>query len=524
MDRPNILLIMTDEQRWDTLGCYGNDVIETENLDWLASEGTVFTSAYSPSPSCVPARASLMTGMDPWNVGITGSGRGQGQIANLENTLPGVLSEYGYHTQGIGKMHFSPQRSLQGFHHTVLEEVNRAEPPANCTDYSRWFEENKGGDYGPYDHGIDNNSWMARPYHAPEHLHPNNWTINESIRFLQQRDPTKPFFLKVSFTRPHAPFDAVPYYFDYYMKQSLPKPSVGAWASIFDCPDAAMHPNAWHGRVSERKIHKARAGYYGQIHHIDHQIGRLFQYLRQQRLMEKTVILFISDHGNMMGDHHLWRKTYAYEGSAHIPFIVRLPKSMRTSYPSKAHQSMLQSNSDLSPSSMQLQFKVNASQSPSPLLRSRVDQPVCLQDVMPTLLDAAGVPIPKSVDGRSLLPLIRGEETEWREFVHGEHNGVYDEMLEMHYLTDGKWKYIWYARADREQLFHLEKDPMEMNDLAQDGRYAKGLAEWRQRLVGVLAPREAGYTEGNRLVCQQGKPPVLPPNAKYRKPVLFGNS
>src|SRR5690606_14569971 len=115
-------------------------------------------------------------------------------------TIPGELSQSGYHTQGVGKMHFTPQRSLQGFHRTVLEEVNRVEPPGYYTDYSRWFEANKTGDYTPYDHGIDNNSWMARPYHAPEFLHPTNWTVNESIRFLLERDPTKPFFLKTSFT------------------------------------------------------------------------------------------------------------------------------------------------------------------------------------------------------------------------------------------------------------------------------------------------------------------------------------
>lgn len=480
MNKPNVLLIMTDEQRWDTLGCYGNEVIETSNLDWLASEGTIFTNAYSCTPSCVPARASLMTGMDPWNTGILGMGKRQKTISNLDITIPGELSQSGYHTQGVGKMHFTPQRSLQGFHHTVLEEVNRVEPPGHYTDYGRWFEANKTGDYGPYDHGIDNNSWMARPYHAPEFLHPTNWTVNESIRFLLERDPTKPFFLKTSFTRPHAPFDAPPYYFEWYEKQLLPQAYIGEWAAVHDSPGAAAQPNAWHGRISDRLIHKARAGYYGQIHHIDNQLGRLFNFMRQQRLLDNTIILFTSDHGNMMGDHHLWRKTYAYEGSAHIPLMIRLPKQLRAGVQPEVHQ------------------------------------PVCLQDIMPTILEAADREIPDSVDGRSLLPLIQGKVVPWREFVHGEHFGAYGESTEMQYLTDGRWKYIWFPRADQEQLFDLGNDPNELYDLSADTRYAEELREWRQRLIRALEPRQAGLTDGDQLVCQRGRPYPVSPNAAKR--------
>ena len=227
--RPNVLLIVTDQQRWDTLGCYGNDVIETTNFDWLAAEGTAFTSAYSPVPACMPARASLMTGMDPWHAGIVGTGGGNPQCANLTNTLPGVLARAGYHTQGVGKMHFTPQRSLQGFHHTVLDEEARVRDPGFVSDYAAWFERNKQGDYGRYDHGIDQNSWLARPYHLPEYLHATNWTATESIRFLERRDPTRPFFLKTSFARPHSPYDPPADYFDRYLQADLPRPVVGDW-------------------------------------------------------------------------------------------------------------------------------------------------------------------------------------------------------------------------------------------------------------------------------------------------------
>ncbi|MCR2803770.1 arylsulfatase [Paenibacillus soyae] len=480
MKQPNILLLMTDQQRWDTLGCYGNSVIETANLDWLASEGTVITHAYTPSPSCIPARASLLTGMDPWHTGILGMGSGQGPMGTgFRHTLPGELAKAGYHTQGIGKMHFFPQRSLNGFHHTLLDESGRTEDPGFLSDYRAWFERNKTGDYGFTDHGIGWNSWMARPYHAPEFLHPTNWTVNESIAFLKRRDPSKPFFLKTSFARPHSPYDAPSFYFDLYRGKTLPAPDVGDWAGIHDRAEEAFKPDAWRGVRSKEEIMRARAGYYGSIHHIDHQIGRLFQFMIQEGLMENTIIVFVSDHGDMLGDHNLWRKTYAYEGSARIPFIVRLPRSLGRTV-------------------------------------KRMDGPAAIQDVMPTLLEAAGIPVPETVNGFSLLPALRGDSISLRKYVHGEHSACYAEEQEMQYVTDGKMKFIWLPRLGTEQLFDLTEDPKECRDVAGSEAYAQELKHWRNRLIAELEPRGLGLTDGVRLVSQVGKPPIISPHYASR--------
>lgn len=477
---PNVLLVMTDQQRWDTLGCAGGPV-ESPNLDWIAAQGTMFTRAYSATPSCVPARASLMTGMDPWNTGILGMGAGQPGCGNLSNTLPGILGSAGWHTQGVGKMHFTPQRSLQGFHHTVLDESGRELDKNFRSDYSTWFARNAPAEVDRFGHGIDWNSWVSRPFHLPEYLHPTAWTVNEAIRFLQRRDPTRPFFLKVSFARPHSPYDAPPYYFDLYdRREDLPRAAVGEWAAAGDVPGEAADPNAWRSRRSEREIHRARAGYYGNINHIDHQIGRLTKYLRQEGLDADTLVVFTSDHGDMLGDHHLWRKTYGYEGSAHVPLIVRLPAAMRDG------------------------------------ARRQSEAPVCLQDIMPTILDACGVPAPATVDGHSLLPLIRGTAGRVREFVHGEHSMCYHPSQEMQYLTDGRWKYLWFPRTGSEQLFDLASDPYECHCLAADARHAATLAQWRERLVRILAARDAGLTEGDALVRQAGRPPLVSPAARNR--------
>ncbi len=479
---PNVLLLMTDQHRFDCLGCAGNRSIETPNLDWLAAGGTLFTKAYTACPSCVPARATLITGMDQWHTGILGMGRGQGPMGvGFRHTLAGELARAGYHTQGVGKMHFHPQRSLNGFHNTVLDESSRVVDPGFVSDYQAWFDAHKTGDYGITDHGIDWNSWMARPYHAPEFLHPTNWTVNESIRFLKERDPTAPFFLMTSFARPHSPYDALPYYFEMYERRKLPGPSVGKWAACHDVPEDAARPDAWRGVRTPEEVRRARVGYYGQVNHIDHQLGRLLMALRKTGELDNTVILFTADHGDMLGDHNLWRKTYAYEGSAHVPMIVRLPAAMRAPR------------------------------------GQRVEAPVMLRDVMPTLLDAAGVDIPETVDGSSMVPLALGKtDVSWRAYVHGEHCTCYSEEQEMQYLTDGKMKYIWFPRLGTEQLFDLEADPGETCNLADDPDAAPLLRRWRENLVRELEPRGLGLTDGDRLVCQRGRPPIVSPCYRQR--------
>lgn len=480
MNKPNVWLIMTDQQRWDTLGCYGNETIETPNLDYIAAHGTVFENGYSCTPSCVPARASLLTGQDPWSVGILGMGRGQGPAQFLENTLPESLARAGYHTHCVGKMHVSPQRSLQGFHSTSLDESSRVADPHFESDYMTWFKRNRPGEVDRSDHGISWNSWMARPWHLPEYLHPTAWTAAESVRFLERRDPSKPFFLKTSFARPHSPYDPPPYYFDLYDRKEMPEAALGEWSKMHDVPLDAADPNAWRGRRRPEEVRRGRVGYYGNINFIDHQIGVVRMHLERAGLLKNTLIVFTSDHGDMLGDHHLWRKTYAYEGSAHVPFIVRLPTGWKET------------------------------------VQSRAAAPVCLQDVMPTVLDACGVAIPETVDGRSVLPVMRGEKEKVREFVHGEHSTCYAEENEMQYLTDGQWKYIWFPRADREQLFDLKTDRYETRDLSEDAQHQSTLEKWRQRLIETLAPRGTDIVRDGALISQKGKPPMVSPKYAER--------
>jgi arylsulfatase A-like enzyme len=227
-------------------------------------------------------------------------------------------------------------------------------------------------------------------------------------------------------------------------------------------------------RLDGDTLHYCRAAYYGLINHVDSQLGRLFQYLRDRGLMERTFILFTADHGEMLGDHHMWSKARAFEPSARVPFLARAPRSLGL------------------PAGTQ------------------VDLPVGLQDVMPTLLDVAGVPIPDSVTGRSVLPLMRGERMEWREALHGENSKRYFEQESMHYLTDGHVKYVWYSQTGEELLFDLDRDPQERHNLLFDADAEAQVTPWRRRLVQELRDRPEGFVDGDRLLAGRSHDYLVP--------------
>lgn len=474
--KPNILFINVDQMRADCLSAAGNPVVETPYLDQLVGGGVLFDSAYSATPTCVPARASILTGMNQRNHGRVGYE--DGVPWNYAHTLPGELADAGYHTQCVGKMHVYPTRNLCGFHNVVLHDgymhYNRDQrTPAGesfdaVDDYVNWLKEKAGVNKDMLDLGLDcNSSVTARPWELPEEYHPTNWVVSESIDFLRRRDPSKPFFLKMSFVRPHPPFDPPHFFYNQYLNEELPEPAIGDWVLEDGLMESGLDPLTQNGIVPEKRLHRARAAYYALISHIDNQIGRFLLALNEYGELSNTVILFASDHGEMLGDHHRFAKALPYEGSAKVPFIVADPGD-------------------------RLGLEKG----------SRVDDVVEMQDIMPTLLEAAGVEIPETVDGKSVLSLARGERTQWRAYIHGEHAHGVDSHQ---FLTNGREKYIWYSQTGQEQYFDLVKDPDEKHDLADDAAYSEKVAMWRGRLVHELTGREEGYTDGKTLIV--GKEP-----------------
>ncbi len=462
--RPNILYLMTDQHRSDCLGCAGNKIIQTPNLDSIAADGVRFSSAYSSTPSCTPARAAILTGLSPWHHGMIGYGRVAEQYPF---ELPGALRDAGYYLYGIGKMHWHPQRLLRGYHKILLDESGRAETPDFVSDYRQWFKQ-QAPDLNPDATGIGWNDYRAKAYALPERLHPTAWMADRAVEFIEKYDRAEPFMLKVSFARPHSPYDPPQRFIDMYDEADMPAPAIGDWAACYAPHDEPPNPSQWHGDLGVRQAKESRRAYYASVTFIDEQVGRILGALKKRGLYDNTLILMFADHGDMLGDHHLWRKTYAYQSSAAIPMLLRWPKAMGM----------------------------------DPQRGKTLPQPVELRDVLPTFLDAAGAPIPNRLDGKSMLELVRGNTKDWRPFIDLEHSMCYNQD-HWNALTDGKLKYIYYAFDGREELFDLTNDPRELRNLATDPSHNSTLLQWRQKMVEHFSQRGEPFVRDGKLTIRK---------------------
>ncbi|MBI5282819.1 MAG: arylsulfatase [Candidatus Solibacter usitatus] len=469
--RPNILFLMTDQQRGDCVGAGGNRVIRTPNMDRIAKEGVLFSQAYSSTPTCTPARTALLTGLSPWHHGMLGM-TAMAERYPLEK--PRALRDAGYYTMTVGKQHFHPMRNGHGYQRMILDEhcpcgngpqaLAAAEKrgPVERSDYESWFW-SQAPNLDPHATGLWWNDYPSRPFALPERLHATTWTGDTAVNFLNGWEGPQPFFLKVSFIRPHSPYDPPERFMKMYEDAALPEARAGKWAEKYE-PPSSDRTDIWHGKLNPRVIRRSRQGYYGCISQVDMQIGRILEALEKRGRLDETLILFTSDHGDMTGDHNLWRKSYAYEASARIPMLMRWPTGL-----TGARRGV------------------------------EMAQPVELRDVLATFLDAAGAEPSQPIDGRSLLSLVRNSGAGWREFIDLEHDVCYSPSNHWNALTDGRWKYIFHAQNGEEQLFRLAGDPHELNDLAGDAGHAGELRRWRQRLMAHFEERGEPFLVNGRL-------------------------
>ena len=464
-DRPNIILINVDQWRADGLSIAGHPVVHTPFLDQLALTGVRFNRAYAATPTCIPARAALYTGLNQRTHGRVGYQ--DGVPWDYPVTIASEFTRHGYQTQAIGKLHVYPERSQIGFQHVVLHDgfLHFARAGARnydlVDDYMPWLRQQLGRDADYFDHGVNCNSVVARPWDKPEHVHPTNFIVTQAIDFLRRRDPRKPFFLFMSFHRPHPPYDPPAWAFEQYVDRQMPDPPIGDWVDLFAEQASPHRPDPFVAAIDPHVLQRAQAGYYGHMTHIDHQINHFMETLHEFRQRSNTYVCFVADHGEMLGDHNLFRKGFPYEGSARVPLILK-----------GSDDSAIQAG-------------------------STSDQLIELRDVMPTLLDCAGLPVPDTVEGRSFLPVARGEQVVWRSHVHGEHT-LFEQSLQ--WVTDGHEKYVWLSGTGHEQLFNLDDDPQERRDLVREPSMSFRLQHWRAILIRELIDREEGFTDGMRLI------------------------
>lgn len=475
---PNIILIMADQFRFDAIHRHGNDIISTPTLDMMIDQGTDFTQAYAATPTCIPARASLLTGLSQTSTKLVGYQ--EGTPYEYPHFLAGELAKQGYYCKAVGKMHVHPPRKLCGFHHIDLHDgylhatrnhqLPYGQSYSATDDYLSWLQEYHEGKVDLNDLGLSCNSWVARPFHLAEKFHPTNWATTKAIEFLERRDPSMPFFLKLSYVRPHSPLDPPDYYFNLYYNrlQSLPDTSIGKWVNQLGINSTVDHIDAKSGILSNLDQRLLLAGYFGLITHLDHQINRFLLHLEETGLLHQSIIIFTSDHGDQLGDHHLFRKGYPYQASIHIPLIVWDPGQCVLANDQK---------------------------------QAQVDQIVELRDIMPSLIDFAGGSSPQSLDGHSIKPLIlkSDQPQPWRQTLHGEH--VLGDFSH-HFILGLPYKYIWYSQTGQEQLFNLKEDPKELKDIASE--QTQVLEALRKELIQALKNRPEGFVQNNQLIS--GRP------------------
>jgi len=417
---PNVLLLFTDQQRWDTLAAAGFNHMVTPNLDRLVREGCLYRKAYSPNPVCVAARHNLLTGLPARYHGY--SENNSHPLDERYPTLPRILSNNGYHTQAIGKMHFQPRRRHSGF--DKMELMEETFPYRDDDEYAMYLKDNGLGHIQSI-HGVRSLLYML-PQRSliPEEHHGTNWVADRSVDFIRREAGHRPFFLWSSWIAPHPPFDIPDSVADLYKDRDLPAPLTNETPIS---PIAALSKGYADFPEGEEKAYcrRMREAYYSSITFVDKAVGRVIDALEETGQLDNTLIIFTSDHGEMLGDHGAFQKMLPYDSSSRIPFIVRYPKHFEAG--------------------------------------SVCDDLVGLNDILPTILDSVGAeyPGPYELPGGSLL-----RDDVDRTYHYMEHNSGPARWVS---LRNQRFKYTYYYRGGYEELFDMVSDSGEgVNLLASD--------------------------------------------------------
>lgn len=446
MPKDNILLITTDQQRFDTVNAWGNQSIFTPHLNYMAAMGASYTSCYAGCPICVPSRTTIMTGMEGYESGVTSNGSHavfMQKCTENRTTLPAVLTDSGYQTCAKGKMHFDPARAHYGFEHMKLP-----------LDYMREYDR-KQPQARPKIHGIGECEMEPVLSTVEEKDSITTWIADEAIDFLETRDATRPFFLWASFTKPHPPFDPCRNFWEIYDGIPLPEPVTGDWSETVESTPQGFLAGAYENTnmhlLGPEQKQASRRAYYACITQVDYQLGRIFGALRENDLFRNTWVIFTSDHGEMLGDHHMSQKNLFFEGSAHVPLLIMPPQRMGL------------------PQGRGLARNI------------RIDRPVTLADIYPTILAMAGENCPEGRSGRNLLEISGLSED--RVFFGNSLNRNFCVM-------ERRMKLVYSATGGHALLFDLERDPMERHDLSAAPEYRDVF----ERLWKLLLEHTRRYT------------------------------
>lgn len=455
---PNILFLIDDEHRPDVLGYAGDDTIRTPTLDWLAETGTIFTNAYTPSPVCVPARQSIRTGQLPrtWN---------RFDFEAFESaeyrTLPLQLARNGYMTASAGKEHYPGWNQMLGWRKRIgpIPMKQHGIGVGVGTEQSSAIPEPESGAFAGQ-RGFADWKWpqakeIKRAGAGKSRAQVQDRRVVEGVQqftkeffsspYYDRHQPDTPLLLKTSLIEPHYPFFAPDEdKFTYYLNRVNP---------YVEEPEEFHSVMSYGGRVtpgedvSRREIQRTTAAYYAMVETIDESFGRVIESLELNgEDIDEWIIIFTSDHGEMLGERGVWGKNKFYEPSVGVPLIIR--------YPEKSDPKIVEEN-------------------------------VNLCDLYATLCDFADAPVPDNRDSRSLVPLMKGKTDQWRNETISQHasnsslqQGVTADSL---MVKHGDLKYCYYGADKQEVLFDLDRDPGETTNFIDDTQYAEELERFHER-------------------------------------------
>jgi arylsulfatase A-like enzyme len=447
--RPNVLLVMVDEMRWDAWGAEKHPVVQTPNLDRLAKQGVRFSNAYTVAPVCSPSRACTFTGRYADVIGVTGNGI---PANDHEIFLPSVLRHHGYHTAIAGKLHFTPRRFDFGFDQFWSFS---AEGPTPELGHIAYLQRKHGKGAGKWAILDGTCPWPDDPlgrdvgiFRYPDEDFETEWLTDRSIEYLRSRkDKPQPWFLFTSYLKPHSPSVEPRKWFEKYDPNAIPIPNLPA--NIKQLRAAQEGRGKRQFIDDERMLRVMSAAYYGAIAHVDQQLGRLFGELERLGMADNTIVLFTADHGNMLGDRGRMFKGVMYEGSSHVPLIWRGVKSATEN-------------------------------------RGRVERKIIENtDLMPTILDACGLPLPEGMQGRSFVKLMRDGDSLWKDRCYSQ--------LRTAMVRDSRYKFIDNSRglSGDFELYDMQEDPKEQRNLIAESRHRDRVADYKRQLTEWRAERPA---------------------------------
>jgi arylsulfatase len=420
MSQPNILLILTDQQRGDTIGALGNSVIKTPHLDRLVREGTAYMSAYTPAPECVPARACLTFGQYPSRLRCYNNS--WPMPWKSKDTIMTALTRAGYHTHAVGKCHFTPNPyELHGFASRETQEELVDDPTPD--DYLQ-FLWSHGGRHITDPHGVRSEMYyVPQPAQMPAASHPTQWIGDRSVAFLRKRGAkAQPWYLFSSFIHPHPPFCPPAPWHKLYRDIDVPLPHLPAKSR-----QLLLYINHFQNRYKRRDrgydlqlVRMMRAYYYACLSFIDFQIGRMLATLEETGQLDNTLILFSSDHGELLGDFYSFGKRSYHDAASRIPLLARLPGMFPAG--------------------------------------KRCETPASLVDVTATQLAVAGASFrTHQPDGANLAEIGDRDRTVFSQLNYAG-DAIYT-------AVNRRWKYVYSAPDQCELAFDRQRDPGETKNI-----------------------------------------------------------